>query len=330
MPTGKTMRERLIDVPLALRDRLAGNERAQRLVYELRNRRLFSDFTQHDRMLADSARTEAYWEALEKHLGEGDVVIDLGSGTGVLSFFAARQGARVHAVEHGPIVEAAQAVARANDIDNVEFHRIHSRRLELPEKADAIIHEQIGDALFDERVVENIADLRDRLLKPGGKIFPSLLDLYIEPVQLRDDLRAPFAWEQNLHGVDFQALEPFTEMSGSYLYKSLRPFPHGQLLCRPEPVVSIDLHTATPADLPKQISYERPVTSAGFFDGYCVYFDARFDEEIWFSSSPECPTTNWATPLLRVHPRRVETGDTITLELTASDLAMPSSWRWQV
>jgi protein arginine N-methyltransferase 1 len=329
MPAAKTVRERLIETPLALRDRLARSERAQRLLYELRNRRLFSDFTQHDRMLADEARTAAYWEAISKHVGDGDVVVDLGSGTGVLSFFAARQGAHVHAVEHGPIVEAAQAVARDNGIDNVEFHRVHSRRLELPAKADVIVHEQIGDALFDERVVENIVDLRDRFLKPGGRILPSLLDLYIEPVQLRDDLRAPFAWQQQLHGIDFRALEPFTEMGHPYLYKSLRPFPHGQLLCKPEPVVSIDLHTATAADLPRQISYRRPVTSAGTFDGYCVYFDARFDAEIGFSSSPECPATNWATPLLRVSPRRVEPSETIELELTAGDLAMPSSWRWQ-
>jgi protein arginine N-methyltransferase 1 len=327
---GKAMRQRLLDVPLALRDRVARSDRAQRVIYELRNRRLFSDFFQHDRMLADGARIEAYWKALEKHLGEGDVVIDLGSGTGVLSFFAAKQGARVHGVEHGPLVEASEAVARDNGIDNVEFHRVNSRRLELPFKADAIIHEQIGDALYDERVVENIADLRDRLLKPGGRIFPSLLDLYIEPVQLRDDLRTPFAWQHRLHGIDFRALEDFAEKSHSYLYKSLRPFPFGQLLCQPKPVVSIDLQTATTADLPKAISYEREVVSGGSFDGFCVYFDAGFDSEIGFSSSPERATTNWANPLLRINPRQVEPGETIRLALTAGDLAAPATWHWNL
>jgi type I protein arginine methyltransferase len=324
------MRERLIQTPLALRDRLAQSDRAQRLLYEMRNRRLFADFFQHDRMLADRARIEAYWKAIEKHIGQGDTVIDVGAGTGVLSFFAARQGARVHAVEHGPIIEAARAVAGDNGIDNVEFHRTNSRALELPEKADAIVHEQIGDALFDERAVENIADVRDRLLKPGGRIYPSLLDLYVEPVQLRDDMRAPFAWEQRLHGIDFRAIEEFAELSHSYLYKSLRPFPLGQLLGRPEPVVSVDLHTVAPAGLPTRISYRRQATSAGTLDGFCVYFEARFDDEIAFGSSPELATTNWATPLLRVRPRQVEPGDTIALELTADDLAAPRTWRWDL
>jgi protein arginine N-methyltransferase 1 len=326
----RPMRQRLLDVPFALRERMARSDKAQRIVYELRNRRLFADLFQHDRMLGDKARIDAYWAAFEKHIHEGDVVVDLGSGTGVLSFFAAQQGARVHAVEHGPIIEAARAVALDNGIDNVEFHRLNSRRLDLPEKVDAIIHEQIGDALFDERVVENIADLRDRLLLPGGRILPELLNLYIEPVQLRDDLRTPFAWQHRLHGVDFRAIERFAELSHSYLYKSLRPFPFGHLLCNPKPVVSINLQTATAASLPREISYEREVTTAGSFDGYCVYFEAGFDEETGFSSSPELPTTNWANPLLRINQRPVDLGERIRLELSAEDLAAPATWHWNL
>jgi type I protein arginine methyltransferase len=328
MPPRRSVKERLLDIPSTLRDNLEQSDRGQRLIYQVRNRRLFADLYQHDRMLADSARVEAYWEALSKHVGPGDVVLDLGSGTGVLSFFAAKQGAQVHGIEHSPLVDAARAVAADNGIENVEFHRVHSSRLELDVQADAIVHEQIGDALFDERMVENIAELRDRFLKPGGRVLPNLVDLYIEPVQLREDLRAPFAWQQQLHGVDFRALEQFGEMSHAYLYKSLRPFPHGKFLCAPEPVFSLDLETAKAGELPQRIAYRRPVTTAGHFDGFCVYFDARFDAETGFGSSPELATTNWANPLLRVRSRPVEVGETIELELTAEDLAAPASWRW--
>lgn len=326
----RPFRERILDSSLALSERLARSARVQRLTYELRNRRLFSDLFEHDEMLADRVRTDAYWVAIEKHIGEGDVVIDLGSGTGVLAFFAAKQGATVHAVEHGPIIEAARAVARANRAHEVTFHNLNSRRLRLPETADAVVHEQLGNALFDERVIENVADLRGRLLKPGGRIYPGFLDLYIEPVQLCDDMRMPFAWQQRLHGVDFRAIEEFTEMSNSYLYKPLRPFPFGHLLCEPKPVLSIDLHTATAADLPKQISYQRPVVAPGVFDGYCVYFDARFDDELRLTSSPESPITSWRTPFLRVRARPVELDEEIGLELAADDLAAPSSWQWEI
>ena len=63
-------------------------------------------------------------------------------------------------------------------------------------------------------------------------------------------------------------------------------------------------------------------------EGFCVYFEARFDDEIAFISSPADTPTSWGTPFLRASPRRVAPGDSVRLELTAEDLAHPSSWSW--
>lgn len=278
-------------------------------------------------MLADRVRTENYWRAIEKHVNPGDVVVDLGTGTGVLALFAAKQGAQVHAIEHGPILAAARAVAADNGIENIEFHAVHSGKFELPGKADVILHEQIGEAAYDERVVENIADLRDRVLKPDGMILPAKLDLFIEPVELGENQRVPFVWEENLHGIDFRAIKGLAEPSHRYLYRVTHPFPFGKLLCVPEPVVEIDLMTANASDLPTRIIYERPAASDGWFDGYCVYLATAFDEEIGFDTSPASPYTHWGAPLLRVPPRQVEAGEPIRLDLTAGDLAAPATWR---
>lgn len=322
-------RDRLAAVPGKARDRLARSPRAQRLAYALRNRNVFADLYQHDQMLADRIRVENYWQAISKHVNEGDVVIDVGTGTGVLALFAAKQGAEVHAVEHGPIATAAEAVARDNGITNITFHRVHSQDLELPGKADVILHEQIGEAAYDERILDNICDLRDRLLKPGGKILPSQLDLYIEPVQVSDGFRIPYVWQQNLHGIDFKAIEELAEPSHRYFYRVNHPFPFDHLLCEPEPVVKVDLETATQDSLPHRIEYEREVTSPGTFDGYCVYLDAHFDEEIWFTTSPAAEMTHWGAPFLRVTPREVAAGEKIRLDLRAGDLAAPATWRWE-
>jgi protein arginine N-methyltransferase 1 len=315
-------------LPGKARDRLAESPRAQKLAYALRNRNVFADLYQHDQMLHDKVRVESYWQGLSKHVKEGDVVIDLGTGTGVLAMFAAKQGAHVHAVEHGPIVAAAEAVARDNGITNITFHRTHSSKLELPGKVDAIIHEQIGEAAYDERVIENICDLRDRFLKPGGKVLPNLLDLYVEPVQVSEGFRIPFVWQQNLHGIDFGAIEKLAEPTHRYFYRVNHPFPDNHFLCEPEPVVKVDLETARPDSLPKQIQYEREVTTPGSFDGYCVYFEAGFDEEIRFDSSPASFPTSWGRPFMRVTPREVSAGEKIRLDLRAGDLAAPATWTW--
>ena len=62
-------------------------------------------------------------------------------------------------------------LAAENGIENVDFEDVHSTKLYLEEPVDVILHEQIGDFLFDEAMVPNVCDLRDRLLKPGGLNF---------------------------------------------------------------------------------------------------------------------------------------------------------------
>lgn len=315
---------------LSVGARLGRNRNVRRIAYAIRNRLTFDDLYQHDRMLADRVRMDAYRAGIAKHIGPEDTVIDLGTGSGILAFLAARAGARkVHAVEHGDMIEMAQATARANGIETVEFHRTHSAKFEPAGQVDVILHEQIGDALFDERLVENIADLRDRLLKPGGKILPAYLSLYIEPVELIDEFAAPYIWQQEIDGISFANLRSAVEAQPhSYRYRVFRPFPFKRLLCEPEAVVKLDLHEATPESLPQAISYSRTAKIDGRLDGFCVYFAAGFDDEISFTNSPEGPATSWATPLLRVAPRPVKAGEAIELRLTAEDLADPDTWRW--
>lgn len=316
---------------LGLRDRISRSDALSRYFYEFRNQSSFTDLIHHDRMLADEVRMGAYREGIAKHVSDGDVVVDLGTGTGVLAFLAARSGARVvHAVEHsGELVEAARSVAQANGITNVEFHQIHSRSVTVGEPVDVIVHEQIGRDVFDEQAVANVSDLRDRLLRPGGKILPGVLDMYVEPVQLREDSRAPYAWTQDVGGISFAALGALRDkQNDAYRHLYFSPFPFDAYLADPEPIVRVDLHTIQPGALPTRLQIRREAVRDGSLDGFCVYFRAYFDDELSFTNAPDGPTTSWSTPLLRVEPQRVQRGDVIELELDTSDLANPKTWRW--
>ena len=65
----------------------------------------------HRSMLEDRKRTGSFLKVIMKIVNPGDIVLDLGCGTGVLSYFACIAGARrVYAVEQGPIIELAKGI----------------------------------------------------------------------------------------------------------------------------------------------------------------------------------------------------------------------------
>lgn len=240
-----------------------------------------------------------YRRAIGKHVRKGDTVVDLGTGTGVLAMFAARAGAGVvHAIEYGPIIDAAQAVARDNGIDRIRFHRIHSRSFTLDKPADVIVHEQIGEAAFDEHVIANLSDLRDRIMRPGGALIPWGVPMFIEPIPMRAGSRIPFSYEQGFDGISFRSLKAVADAQPlTYRYKTERRLPVDCLLCDPRPVVVIDFQTARPGDLPDRVSYERKVAHEGSFDGFCVYFPLDFDDDISSANSPDRGGVSWANAM---------------------------------
>src|SRR5438552_2508186 len=92
---------------------------------------------QHRALLADSVRTNAFAEAIARVVRPGDVVLDLGSGSGVLAILAARAGARkVFAIEQGHMADVATMVVANNGCrDRVEVLHARSHDVDLPERA---------------------------------------------------------------------------------------------------------------------------------------------------------------------------------------------------
>src|SRR3972149_6367882 len=63
----------------------------------------------HRLMVGDSARVHAFQKALHEVVRPGDVVADIGTGTGLLACFACQAGAsRVYAIEWSEMIEAAR------------------------------------------------------------------------------------------------------------------------------------------------------------------------------------------------------------------------------
>jgi protein arginine N-methyltransferase 1 len=292
----------------------------------------FAQFGEQERMIADRRRMDFYHRAVARHIRPGDRVCDLGTGTGILAAFASRAGAsRVYAIDHSTILGHARDLAAHNRIENVEFVSVHSRDFRPDAPVDVILHEQMGDCLFDESMLENVADLRDRILKPGGRILPSRFELYCEPVRLRDDRRVPFLWEMNVHGFDYSCLEPSRPLDAEYYYR--RSCESGLVeafLAHPEPAIEVDLQTVDPAGLPRELAYSRTVTNPGRIDGFAVYFQARVDDDLRLTTSPLDPerAPHWGYRVLRADRDEFSQGDVIDVRLGVESWSEPDSWRW--
>lgn len=297
------------------------------------NENCFADIHEQERMLADEPRMAFYHEAISRKIKPGDRVIDLGTGTGILAAFASRQGAaQVYAVDHSSIIEHAKELAAENGIENVDFEDVHSSKLYLDEPVDVIVHEQIGDFLFDEAMVPNVCDLRDRLLKPGGLILPSQFELFCEPMTLHDDRRVPFIWElTDVYGFDFSSMERSCPTEPEYhKLVSCDPGVVKHFLGKPTPLVEVDLHTINESTVPLSVTFTRKVTTAGMLDGLVVYMKAKVDDDLVLSSSPLDPgrAPHWGFRILRLDQVRTEIGDELEVTLTVEDWADPSTWQW--
>ena len=299
--------------------------------YRKFNLSLFSRFAEQERMLADRPRMAFYHAAITHTVKPGDRVIDLGTGTGILAAFASRRGAgRVFAVDHSEILKHARRLAAHNKLENVEFISSHSRDFTTAEPVDVILHEQMGDFLFDEAMVANVIDLRDRLLKPGGLIVPAIFDFYCEPVMVRADRRVPFIWELNVHGYDYACLDRSRPQDpGYYRHNSSDLGVVDHFLGEPSPALALDLQTLREADLPREIRIRRTVVQEGTLDGLVVFFTARTGD-LSLSSSPIDPgrAPHWGFRILRTESAFLSKGDVIEFTLSADEWSNPETWRW--
>jgi protein arginine N-methyltransferase 1 len=321
-------RQALFDLQARLRNHPLGNTLRQVLPDSL----TLSSPAPHDPALADPERVESYRKAISRYVQPGQVVMDVGTGAGLRTLLAAhRSPRRLYAVDPSRHLDTARWVARRHGLsDLIDFVREDSRRFTPAEKkVDVLLHDQMGPALFDAGLVSRLVDLRERLLRPGGHILPHRFELFIEPVQLRNEACLPFIWSQRLPSVDFSCLQTLREaMNPAYFTRLIRPYEVSQLLCQPQPVLTFDLETVKPGELPRALSYSRQVAREGRLDGFCVYYRASFDAGTSFSVSPLREHNPTPLMLLRVDARGFARNQTLRFELELPELEDVTSWRW--
>ncbi|HLS68307.1 MAG TPA: 50S ribosomal protein L11 methyltransferase [Kiloniellales bacterium] len=320
----------MIGLARAMKRVIKSNPTLYGLVYSLRNSQEFSDLFEHEKMLADPVRVDSYAAAIKRAIKPGDRVLDLGTGSGVLSILAARQGAKVYAIDHSDFIHLAAENARQNGVEGISFIHTNSKKFTPPEKLDVLLHEQIGDNLFNENMIENLLELKGRLLKPGGRILPGRFQLFMEPVCLHPEFRVPFMEEIRPHGIDFSYLAEAARSyrAAGYHYRWVERSGVDFFLSKPEPILTVDLNEIDDASaIPQVVEVSRQVIHPGSLDGIQQYFAIIFDEEVSFDTSPFSLRTHWTNRVFRVPQRHCTLGDTISYRIDLGNLPLSHSWK---
>ncbi len=275
-------------------------------------------------MLADGTRMRRYRAAIEAVVRPGQVVADLGTGTGVLAMMAARAGAaRVYAVENRPRVAwLARRVVQANGLaGQVRVLEADAREVQLDEPVDVIVNELIGDFGTDELIHECVTAFAARNLKPGGRVLPERLRTWLVPAQYGDEFRG--VWRRDFHGLDLRGAIDFPCRPEAVLHP-LRERPRE--LAAPAPVEDL----AYPEDLsprPERFELAFTVARAGTLQGFAGYFEAELAPGIGLGTYPcypGCHWNNWHWPVSP--PLEVAPGQRIAATLHAPAGTMAQVW----
>lgn len=279
----------------------------------------------HGHMIADAVRMDAYQAALERAVRPGSVVLDIGTGTGMMAMLACRLGARrVYAVEPGASIHVARAAARASGLaDRIEFIQDVSTRVELPERADVVVSDLRGVLPPFEQHVASIADARERLLAPGGVLIPRADTLWAAPVRGAEQHRVLTGpWEAHNRGFDLSAARHAVVNT---FYRAR--FAPDDLVAQPQTWVVLDYRTRVDPNVAGTLRWtaERDVTAHGM----AVWFHAELAEGIGFATGPWTPETIYGSaffPWLR--PVELRAGDGIEVELQARLTGHDYVWSW--
>ena len=148
----------------------------------------YSHFYIHEEMLKDSVRTRTYQQAIESNPEDfkDKIVLDIGAGTGILSIFAARAGAKhVYAIENAEIAIFAEEIIKRNGLsDKITVIKGKMEEVELPVKqVDIIISEWMGYFLLYESMFDSVLWARDKYLVKGGKMLPDTAEIYVAAIE---------------------------------------------------------------------------------------------------------------------------------------------------
>lgn len=180
----------------------------------------------HFAMMNDHPRNEFYFNSLRQVITKDSVVVEIGTGSGLLSMICCKVGAR-----HVTGIEASQYLANlarkniaangfADRVSVVNAMSTEVSERDLPNgRADVLVSEILGTLLLSENALQFNADAHTRLVKRGGHVIPRLGTQFITLVESKklDSITSAAKW----NGLDFAAFNQLKDTASLLFTKEL-------------------------------------------------------------------------------------------------------------
>lgn len=266
----------------------------------------YSYLSQQQNMMQDYVRTATYQRAVLSNCIDfrNKVVLDVGAGSGILSFFAAQAGAKkVYAVEASNMARFCEQLVQNNKLAGKII--VVSGKIEeisIPEPVDILISEPMGYMLFNERMLETYVHAR-KFLRPTNSaclMYPTVANLYVAPfsdeaLYMEQASKANFWYQQAFHGVDLSSVRESANRE-NFSQPIVDTFDMGICMAQPlahrvdfRTVLEEELHSI---DIPLKFTFQQ----TGCCHGLAIWFDVGFlgsAKEVWLSTAPTEPLTHW-------------------------------------
>ena len=256
----------------------------------------YSTFYIHEEMLKDKIRTGSYEKAImnNKEIFKDKIVLDIGSGTGILAIFACFAGAKhVYAIEFADIADYAKEIIKINNLQNqITIFKKKVEEVELPcDKVDIIISEWMGYFLLYESMLDTVLYARNKWLKENGILMPDRAKLYLCGLEDQNYKYTKINSWENVFDFDFSFLkgaaisEPLIDVCNK-----------NNIISTVKKFFDIDLYTVKKEDLDFSSGYEIEFIRDDTFNCLVCWFDVVFSKvpnKVTLKTGPFDNPTHW-------------------------------------